>query len=56
MLFTFSEDIRKAIYNTDALESLKSLTHRAIKNRKLFLIDDSTSKVGYDAVINESKK
>ncbi len=35
-LFDYPEDIRKAIYTTNAIESLNSVIRKAIKNRKIF--------------------
>lgn len=55
-LFTFREDIRKAIYTTNAIESLNSVIRKAIKKRKLFPADDSARKVIYLAIIDASKK
>jgi len=55
-LFTFPEDIRKAIYTTNAIESLNSVIRKAIKKRKLFPSDDSARKVVYLAIIDASKK
>ncbi|WP_269621584.1 IS256 family transposase [Zhongshania sp. BJYM1] len=55
-LFTFPEDIRKAIYTTNAIESLNSVIRKAIKKRKLFPTDDSARKVVYLAIIDASKK
>lgn len=55
-LFTFPEDIRKAIYTTNAIESLNSVIRKAIKKRKLFPTDDSARKVIYLAIIDASKK
>tara|TARA_R110001592_G_scaffold363400_1_gene688204 strand:- start:60634 stop:61842 length:1209 start_codon:yes stop_codon:yes gene_type:complete len=55
-LFTFPEDIRKAIYTINAIESLNSVIRKAIKKRKLFPSDDSARKVVYLAIIDASKK
>jgi len=41
----FTRDIRKAIYTTNAIESLNSVIRKAIKNRKVFTSDDSAKKV-----------
>jgi transposase-like protein len=49
-LFSYPEDIRKAIYTTNAIESLNSVIRKAIKKRKLFPTDDSAKKVIYLAV------
>ena len=55
-LFLYPEDIRKAIYTTNAVESLNSVIRKAIKKRKLFPSDDSARKVVYLAVMDASKK
>ncbi|WP_238593928.1 transposase, partial [Endozoicomonas atrinae] len=41
----YPEDIRKAIYTTNAIESLNSVIRKAIKNRKIFRTDESVMKV-----------
>ncbi len=43
-LFNYPEDIRKAIYTTNAIESLNSVIRKAIKRRKLFPHDDLAKK------------
>ena len=55
-LFNYPEDIRKAIYTTNAIESLNSIIRKAIKKRKLFSTDDSAKKVVYLAIMDASKK
>ena len=55
-LFNYPEDIRKAIYTTNAIESLNSVIRKTIKKRKLFPSDDSAKKVIYLAVQQASKK
>lgn len=55
-LFNYPEDIRKAIYTTNAIESLNSVIRKAIKKRKLFPTDDSAKKVIYLAIMDASKK
>jgi transposase-like protein len=55
-LFNYPEDIRKAIYTTNAIESLNSVIRKAIKKRKVFPTDDSAKKVVYLAVMDASKK
>ena len=54
-LFSYPEDIRKAIYTTNAIESLNSVVRKAIKKRKLFPSDDSAKKVVYLAIQEASK-
>jgi transposase-like protein len=55
-LFKYPQDIRKAIYTTNAIESLNSVIRKAIKKRKLFPSDDSAKKVVYLAIDAASKK
>lgn len=55
-LFQYPADIRKAIYTTNAIESLNSVIRKAIKKRKLFPGDDSAKKVVYLAIMDASKK
>ncbi|MFK7975681.1 MAG: transposase, partial [Halioglobus sp.] len=54
--FRYPPDIRKAIYTTNAIESLNSVIRKAIKKRKLFPTDDSAKKVIYLAVTEASKR
>jgi transposase-like protein len=55
-LFIYPEEIRKAIYTTNAIESLSSVIRKALKKRKLFPTDDSAKKVIYLAIQDASKK
>lgn len=55
-LFKYPEDIRRAIYTTNAIESLNSVIRKAIKKRKLFPTDNSAKKVVYLAIREASKK
>jgi putative transposase len=55
-LFNYPPDIRKAIYTTNAIESLNSVIRKATKKRKLFPTDDSAKKVIYLAIQQASKK
>jgi len=55
-LFAYPQDIRKAIYTTNAIESLNSVIRKAIKKRKLFPTDDSAKKVIYLAIQDASKR
>lgn len=43
----YPEDIRKAIYTTNAIESLNSVIRKATIKRKLFPADNSAKKVVY---------
>ncbi len=54
--FAFPMDIRKAIYTTNAIESLNFSLRKVIKNRALFPNDDSVFKLFYLAIKNISKK
>ncbi len=49
-LFAYPPDIRKAIYTTNAIESLNSVIRHAIKKRKVFPTDDSVKKVVWLAI------
>jgi transposase-like protein len=55
-LFNYPEDIRRAIYTTNAIESLNSVIRKALKKRKLFPTDDAAKKVVYLAIQEASKK
>ncbi|EAV3587372.1 IS256 family transposase [Salmonella enterica] len=55
-LFSYPPDIRKAIYTTNAIESLNSVIRAAIKKRKVFPTDDSVRKIIYLAIKDASKK
>ena len=55
-LFNYPEDIRKAIYTTNAIESLNSVIRKAIKKRKLFPTEDSAKKVVYLAIMDASQR
>ncbi|WP_345831376.1 IS256 family transposase [Erwinia sp. HDF1-3R] len=54
--YNYPPDIRKAIYTTNAIESLNSVIRQAIKKRKVFPTDDSVRKVIYLAIGDASKK
>ncbi|WP_345827609.1 IS256 family transposase [Erwinia sp. HDF1-3R] len=54
--YNYPPDIRKAIYTTNAIESLNSVIRQAIKKRKVFPTDDSVRKVIYLAIRDASKK
>ena len=55
-LFDYPDDIRKAIYTTNAIESLNSVIRKAIKHRKIFPSDNSVMKVVYLAMEKASVK
>ncbi|MCL6395541.1 hypothetical protein DMB84_010820 [Pectobacterium aquaticum] len=48
-------DIRKAIYTTNAIESLNNVPHVVIKKLKVFPTDDSIRTVVYLAIKDASK-
>ncbi|KNC93369.1 transposase [Trabulsiella odontotermitis] len=54
--FDVTVGIRKAIYTTNAIESLNSVLRAAIKKRKVLPTDDSVRKVIYLAIKDASKK
>ena len=54
--FNYPADIRKAIYTTNAIESLNSVIRKALKKRKVFPSDDSAKKMVYLAITEASKK
>ncbi|KIQ51457.1 hypothetical protein TA05_10205 [Citrobacter rodentium] len=54
--FGYPPYIRKAIYTTNATESLNSVIRAVIKKRKVFPTDDSVRKVVYLAIKDASKK
>ena len=55
-LFQYPPDIRKAIYTTNAIESLNSVIRKATKKRKVFPTNQSAMKVVYLAISAASKK
>jgi transposase-like protein len=55
-LFEYPPEIRKAIYTTNAIESLNSVIRSATKRRKLFPSEDSAMKVIYLAISQAAKK
>lgn len=54
--FGYPPDIRKAIYTTNAIESLHSVIRVAINKRKVLPTDDSVRKVVYLTIRDASKK
>jgi len=54
--FDYPKDIRKAIYTTNAIESLNSVIRKSVKTRKLFPSDEAAMKVVFLAVQAASKK
>ena len=55
-LFAYPSEIRRAIYTTNAIESLNSVIRKATKKRKVFPSDDSAKKVIYLAIKQASEK
>jgi len=50
--FSYSEDIRKVIYTTNAIESLNNSLRKVTKNRNSFPNDESALKLLYMALKN----
>ena len=55
-IFEYPPEIRKAIYTTNAIESLNSVIRAATKRRKVFPSDESAKKVIYLAIEQASRK
>lgn len=55
-LFDYPAPIRKAIYTTNAVESLNSVIRKATRQRKIFPHDDSALKVTFLAIQAASQK
>ena len=55
-MFYYPADICKAIYTTNDIESLNSVTRKVTKKHKLFPSDEPAKKVIYLATQNASKK
>jgi len=54
--YAYPDDIRKAIYTTNAIESLNSVLRHALGKRKLFPNDDAVRKVMYLAIDAAARK
>jgi len=54
--FSYSEDIRKVIYTTNAIESLNNSLRKVTKNRNSFPSDEAAIKLLYMALKNIKKK
>jgi transposase-like protein len=54
--FAFPSDIRKAIYTTNAIESMNMTLRKVLRNHRSFPTDESAMKVIYLAIHNISKK
>lgn len=55
-LFDYPDDIRKAIYTTNAIESLNSVIRKSVKTKKLFPNDEAAMKLIYLAIQGAAKK
>ena len=55
-LFDYPQDIRRAIYTTNAIESLNSVIRKAVKKRKIFPSDEAARKVIFLAIEHTSKR
>jgi putative transposase len=55
-LFAFSEDIRKVIYTTNAIESVNMTLRKVTRNHRIFPSDEAVYKVLYLAMQNIAKK
>ena len=54
--FAFPDEIQRAIYTTNAIESLNMTLRKIIKNHRAFPTDESALKVVYLAMHNVAKK
>ena len=54
--FSYSEEIRKLIYTTNAIESLNYTLRKVTRNRNAFPDDDSIYKIMYLAISKISRK
>jgi len=55
-IFLYPSAIRKAIYTTNAIESLNSVIRKATRNRKVFGHDNSAFKIVFLAIESASRK
>jgi len=55
-LYDYTDEIRRIIYTTNAIESLNSVIRKSIKNRKIFPNDNSVFKIIYLAIEQASRK
>ena len=55
-LFDFPPPIRKAIYTTNAIESVNSVIRKFTRNRKIYPNEESALKIVYMAIHEASKK
>ncbi len=55
-IFNYPEDIRKAIYTTNAIESLNASLRKVVKKHSAFPTDDAIYKVLYMALMDVSRR
>ena len=55
-LFSYTSEIRKVIYTTNAIESLNMTLRKVIKNKRAFPNDTAVFKTMYLAILNISKR
>ena len=55
-MFEYPPEIRKAIYTTNAIESVNSVIRKVIRNRKIFPSERSAIKIIYLAIAQAEKK
>ena len=55
-LFDYPPAIRKAIYTTNAIESVNSVIHKFTRNRKIYPNEESALKIVYMAIHEASRK
>ena len=55
-MFEYPPEIRKAIYTTNAIESVNSVIRKVIRNRKIFPSEQSALKIVYLAIAEAEKK
>jgi transposase-like protein len=55
-LFDFPPPIRRAIYTTNAIESVNSVIRKFTRNRKIYPNEESALKIMYMAIHEASKR
>jgi transposase-like protein len=55
-LFVYPPPIRRAIYTTNAIESVNSVTRKFTRNRKIYRIEESALKIVYMAISEASRR
>ena len=56
VLYDYPQDIRRAIYTTNAIESLNHSLRKVLKNKKAFPSEDALMKVLYLSILRAGKK